>query len=70
MVTDAAAEPHLELGDDHEQGRERPVKRQRVGPEAAQTTKNGAHGVNLDRLQRSVIGRSADPQAPKDQPTG
>jgi NAD-dependent deacetylase len=71
-----AAEPnaaHLALAElerERQQRRDHPVELQRVEPQAAERGKARAHGFKVDPTRGSVISRSADPRAPKDQPAG
>ena len=70
LVCGAASEPDLELGADGEKSGDRPVELQRVGPDASETGEARAHDIKVNGGGRPVISRSADPRAPKDQPTG
>ena len=55
----------VELGADREHDRERPVERQRVGPEAAQASEPRVHELKVNRREPAVISRSADPERRK-----
>ena len=63
-----AAEPRLELRPDGEGRREDDIELDRAYPEAAETQKARGHAPKVDRRERRVIRRSADPTAPKDPP--
>jgi hypothetical protein len=69
-VRGIAPEPDRELGADREERTKRPVDLHRVKPETAQARKPRVHDSKVDGGEPSVISRSADPGAPKDQPIG
>ena len=70
MVAGTAAEPDLELGHDRQDDGKDPINGQWVEPEAAEPRKEGVHPLKVNGGGSDVIGRSADPGAPKDQPAG
>ncbi len=70
VMRSVTAEPDRELCANGEQGRQRPVEPHQVGPEAAQAGEPRVHHLKVNRGALSVIGRPADPAAPKDQPIG
>jgi hypothetical protein len=70
MMTGARAEPDLELADDRQDDGERPIDHHRVGPQGAEPRRERLHPLKVKGGDSNVIGRSADPGCPKDQPRG